>query len=386
MPSVLLLPLVLLCILTAPLSIHAENKVLTAEATYTMGEGETMTFAEAMALQKAKQMALEQAGTYLQSYAKIQNYQLTSEEIQTIAGGILQVEVLDKTRTLVGDGVKFFVKIKATVTTDKVADLAQRIKGKNIADEYRKLQEEYARLGKEIETWKQLVAKTPAGPERDAALNQIREREKAFAVAQKREAAFYQRLVSGEILFSRAMDQLSKKQFERSIVDALFHKIQEQGFVIALGEPEIQATLRGLGEVEVSIPVTLKAAGAIRSEVKVTTQSLGGKIIFGAFGTTVEISRDSETNAHFERRLRSLSFALDVVGDNGHVWSCQTSEWTASINPIADLLDVRISSFTVKTWIPLKEAKRINKIQGKFIESAISYPCGVVDKKRLREP
>jgi hypothetical protein len=364
-----------------------------------MGDGETPSFAEAMALQKAKQMALEQAGTYVESYTKVQNYTLTADEIQTIAGGVLQVEVLERKRELIGDGMRHYVKIKATVTTDKIAALAQRIKGKNVGEEYKRLQEDYAKLSQEVEKWKRLIAKTPSGPERDAALDQIREREKAFSVAQKSEAAFYQRLVSGDILFSKAVDQLSKKQFERSIVDGLFHKIQEQGFMISLGEPEIQATLGSLDEVEITTPVTIRAAGAIRSEIKVTAQLLGGKIINKPIlgtETTVEISRDSETNAHFERRLQRLSFTLDVAGDNGQVWSCQTSEWKMSLNPVAELFEAPIS-FTVKTWVPLKEAKRINRVQGKFIESARFRPtdlakplapalCWVMDKKRLREP
>ena len=126
--------LLLLVLLVPPIA-QAEIKLITAEATYTMGDGETPSFAEAMALQKAKQTALEQAGTYVESYSKVQNYNLTTEEIQTIAGGVLQVEVLNKSRTLIGDGLQFYVKIKATVTTDKMAELAQRIKGKNVAEE-----------------------------------------------------------------------------------------------------------------------------------------------------------------------------------------------------------------------------------------------------------
>lgn len=66
LPPVFLL-LLLVFTLVIPLPAYADTKVLTAEGTYTMGEGETMTFAESMALQKAKQMALEQAGTYVES-------------------------------------------------------------------------------------------------------------------------------------------------------------------------------------------------------------------------------------------------------------------------------------------------------------------------------
>lgn len=47
-------PLASLFLLVVPLVAHAETKILTAESTYTMGDGETPSFAEAMALQKAK--------------------------------------------------------------------------------------------------------------------------------------------------------------------------------------------------------------------------------------------------------------------------------------------------------------------------------------------
>lgn len=118
-----------LFLFVVPLLAHAETKILTAETIYyTMVDGETPSFAEAMALQKAKQMALEQAGTYVESYTKVQTLDLTIEEIQTIAGGVMQTEVLEKKRLLVGDGLQLYVKIKATITTDKMEELAQRIK------------------------------------------------------------------------------------------------------------------------------------------------------------------------------------------------------------------------------------------------------------------
>lgn len=119
--------------LVHPLIAYAETKVITTEATYTMGDGKTPSFAEAQVLQRAKQVALEQAGTYVESYTKVQNLNLTTEEIQTIAGGVMTIQVLDKSRMLVGDGLKLSSKIKATVTTDKMEELARRIKEKNVA-------------------------------------------------------------------------------------------------------------------------------------------------------------------------------------------------------------------------------------------------------------
>lgn len=329
----LLLILASLFILIIPFLAHAETKVLTTEANYTMGDGETPSFAEAMALQKAKQMALEQAGTYVESYTKVQNLDLTTEEIQTIAGGVLQVEVLDKSRTLIGDGLRFLVKIKATVTTDKMEELAQRVKGKNVAEEYKKLQGDYARLGKEIETWKQLVVRISPGQERDTALDQIREREKTFAAIQQNETAFFQRLVSGRALVGRAQD-------ERATVDSLFQKILEQGYLIAIGEP----TLHKIGEdpingvmMKLRVPITLQTSKAIRLAMEETAQSLGGNSEIKRFvrgknsddakgrvtkGIVIRMGRDEVVSRYFRDRVGELTFVLNVTLENGEGWSC----------------------------------------------------------------
>lgn len=213
-----------------PLFALAETKTIEAEATYIMGDGESPAFAESMALQNAKQAALEQAGTYVESYTKIQNLDLTTEEIQTIAGGVLEVEVLDKTRTLVGDALRFYVKIKTSVTTDKMEDLARRIKGKNVAQEYERLQKDYARLNKEMESLKALVAKTPQGPEREGALGRILEQEKALTELQRSEKVFFKRLFAGETLVQESYDNTER-------IDRLFQEIRDHGHIVEIGKP-----------------------------------------------------------------------------------------------------------------------------------------------------
>jgi len=363
----LLLILASLFTLVVPLLVHAETKILTAEAAYTMGDGETPSFAEAMALQKAKQMALEQAGTYVESYTKVQNLDLTTEEIQTIAGGVLQVEVLDKSRTLIGDGLQFFVKIKTTVTTDKMEELAQRVKGKNVAEEYKKLQEDYARLGKEIETWKQLVVRISPGQERDTAFDQIREREKTFAAIQKNEAAFFQRLVSGRTLVGRAQD-------ERAMVDSLFQKILEEGYLIAIGEP----TLHKIGtspesDMKLRVPITLQTSKAIRLAMEETAQSLGGTSTVKHFvrskygddnkgrtaeGTVIAMGRDEVVSRYFRDRVGELTFVLNVTFENGEGWSCTDTNANRDpyslsyldMNPIAPVINFHAETGLAIGW------------------------------------
>lgn len=308
-----------LCILAVPLSVHAETKVLTAEATYTMGDGETPSFAEAMALQKAKQMALEQAGTYVESYTKTQNYTLTVDEIQTIAGGVLQVEILDKKRELIGDGMRHYVKIKATVTTDKIADLARRVKGEDVAKEYKKLQEEYARVTKELETWKELVAKTPAGPERDKALDQIRKREKAFTSAQEREAALFKHLVSGKGL-------VDKMHNERAAVDALLRKIIDEGHLVTAGEPTGHMVANASDRTKIRIPITLQLNKVVGFAIEETAKSIGGAVSVDRYERSirdlrrqagalfVKMGMDAEVAGYFQARVGALNFAQATAG------------------------------------------------------------------------
>lgn len=247
----------------------AETKMITAEASYTMGDGESPSFAEAQVLQKAKQAALEEAGTYVEAYTKTQNYDLTTEEIQTLAGGMLKVEVIEKTRTLVGDGLRFYTKIKATVTTDKMEELAQRIKGKNVAEEYKKLQAEYARLSRELENWKQRAAKTPQGPEREAALGQIREREKDFSRVQKEEAALFQRLVSGKELIVSAMD-------EKAQVDQLLEFIKERGHIIEIDKIRAFPVTESKDSLNVTVPIRLKHSSLLPTVLSDAARRLGG--------------------------------------------------------------------------------------------------------------
>lgn len=329
-------PLAFLFLLVVPLIAHAETKTLTSEAAYTMGDGETPSFAEAMALQKAKQMVLEQAGTYVESYTRVQNLDLTTEEIQTLAGGVLQVEVLDRKRSLVGDGLQIYVKIKATVTTDKMEELAQRIKDKNVAEEYKKLKDDYIRLTQDFESWKQRLSKTPPGPDREAALDQIREHERAFGAIRKNEDALFQRLVSGEALARSAQD-------ERAVVDALFTNVVEQGHQMQVGEPTSHKTSGNHDNVKLRIPVTVRVNESIRLAMEEAALSLGGLARSTKFvrqfkdeeresqGTIIRMGKDAEVARYFRERVSRLGLVITLTLEDGQVLLC--NDWRENESP-----------------------------------------------------
>lgn len=260
--------LVLVFMVSYPLSAFAEIKTLITEATYTMGDGESPSFAEAMALQRAKQTALEEAGTYVQSYTKSLNQDLTADEVETIAGGLLQVEVLEKTRTLIGEGLRFYTKIKATVTTDKMEELARRIKGKDVVAEYKKLQADYTQLSQELETWKQTAGKSPARAERETAYEQILAHQKALTSIWTSQDGLVRSLVSGQNMVVAA-------DHEKETLDELVRTMVTQGHTIELGKGKV---VRTDSAYRLIVPVTMKLKEEVFRAVTDAAQRLHGTV------------------------------------------------------------------------------------------------------------
>jgi tetratricopeptide (TPR) repeat protein len=131
---------------------------IVSEGAYNMGDGETPSVAESRALLNAKRLALEQAGTYVESYTKVKNFQLTEDEVKVLASGTIEVTILDKKRTIVGDGFHFWVKIMAKVNPDKMEEMARTVKEKSIIEDYKMIQREYEKNQKEMEELKKELA------------------------------------------------------------------------------------------------------------------------------------------------------------------------------------------------------------------------------------
>ncbi len=158
----------------------AEAKEIISEGTYNMGDGETPGVAESRALLQAKRVALEQAGTYVESYSKVINLKLTEDEIKVLASGLMEVEILDKKRTVVGNGIHFWVKIKARVQTEKMEEMAKRVKEKDVIEDYKKVQEAYDTSQKEIEELKSQLSEAKNETEKKKIGTKIRDDERLF--------------------------------------------------------------------------------------------------------------------------------------------------------------------------------------------------------------
>jgi len=168
-----LLVLVWVAVVFIPAPALAQAKEIIAEGEYNMGDGETPSAAESRALLNAKRDALEQAGTYVRSYTKVKNATLTEDEIEVIASGIMEVSVIDKKRTVIGDVFKFRVKIKAVVQMEKIDEMAKRVKDRQVVEDYKRIKEAYDDSRREIEGLKKKFAEAQNETEKKAVVASI---------------------------------------------------------------------------------------------------------------------------------------------------------------------------------------------------------------------
>jgi hypothetical protein len=104
----------------------AEVKVFEQEVEEAVSRGQSQEQVEAFALQKAKRLAVEEAGTYISSLTVVQNYQLQKDEVTALASGIVQAKIVGIPSVVIKNGV-IHVTVKAKITVD-TAVLDQQIK------------------------------------------------------------------------------------------------------------------------------------------------------------------------------------------------------------------------------------------------------------------
>jgi len=95
--------------------IYAQEKI-TVEGISYIGSGITVEEAKVIALNDAKQKALEGLGTYIESQSQVINGVLTVDEIKTITGAIITSKILETKKEIIGES--FVLKIKVEFNID----------------------------------------------------------------------------------------------------------------------------------------------------------------------------------------------------------------------------------------------------------------------------
>lgn len=198
----------------------AEVKIFEKEVEEPVSSNQTREQVEAFALQKAKRLAVEEAGTYISSLTVVQNYQLQKDEVTALASGIVQAKVVGIPAVRVENGI-FHVKVRARIDVDT-----------SILD--RQVQE----IMKEKGTLKKLEEEREKNKELEEKLANLKSTElkrleelNAQAIALERERD-KQRLLREEQAL-KARDELSKAEAdriakEREMQDRISRTLMEQ--------------------------------------------------------------------------------------------------------------------------------------------------------------
>ena len=133
-------------------SVWAEVRTITAIGEYRMGDNDTRADAKRMALQDAKRLALEQAGTYIESLTEVKNFALSNDEVRAYTAGIVEVTEQEVRSTMEGQQQIVRVDVTCKIDTDVVARQINVLRNnETVKAELLQARQEADRLRKELD-------------------------------------------------------------------------------------------------------------------------------------------------------------------------------------------------------------------------------------------
>ena len=168
---------------------HAEIKTYTGIGEYVMSDFETPDIAKQRAKQYAERNAQEQAGVYVNSYTKVENLQITEDEIITMTNGILSVTDVKYDIVPLVDygGIVYRATIQANIDTSKVDEWIA--KGANerseLVEKNRELQKAIDEQEKQIAALKKQIESIKTATEEENLKAQFEKADKVFLSNEK---------------------------------------------------------------------------------------------------------------------------------------------------------------------------------------------------------
>lgn len=130
----------------------AEVRTINATGEYRMGDHDTRADAKQIALQDAKRIALEKAGTYIESITEVKNFSLSKDEVQAYTAGV--VEVTQQAATSIMEGQQQIVRVEVAckIDTDIVTRQIDALrKNETVKAELLKAKQETEQLRQDLE-------------------------------------------------------------------------------------------------------------------------------------------------------------------------------------------------------------------------------------------
>jgi len=122
-----------------PSTVLGDTKVVIAEGKYVMGDLDSKSDAKRLALMEAKRLALEK------------NYELTKDEINSLAAGVLSVEILNEKWEMSGENLMVTITIKAMIDTKGLNERIDSLRSnKESVEEFKNIQAQLNALQKEL--------------------------------------------------------------------------------------------------------------------------------------------------------------------------------------------------------------------------------------------
>lgn len=132
---------------------YPSSESVFASYKYTMGDNDTKNDAKRICFLEAKRLAIEKAGTYIESTTEIKNFNLTRDEIRTFAGAIVKVDIASEEIKFIGENQVILITVKADVDIDSFRERVMQIKSdrgleQKVIGQQRQLQEMEDKLKK----------------------------------------------------------------------------------------------------------------------------------------------------------------------------------------------------------------------------------------------
>jgi hypothetical protein len=121
---------------TEPSETHAGQDLgqdIEASAQIVLGDNDSKLDGRRLALREAQRIAIEKAGTYIESLSEVKNFQLTTDQVRTYAGGILEVKEVGEKWDKIGDNLAVTLKVKVRIDKSLITERLEALKRKTIA-------------------------------------------------------------------------------------------------------------------------------------------------------------------------------------------------------------------------------------------------------------
>ena len=112
--------IIILCamfLMSLPVSVKAEIKIIETESSYIMGDNDSKIDARRIATQEAKRKALEMAGAFMESLTEVKNMALAKDEIKAYTAGVVETDIISEDMKGTSAHPEIFIRARCKIDT-----------------------------------------------------------------------------------------------------------------------------------------------------------------------------------------------------------------------------------------------------------------------------